>query len=551
MRTVLLRVALILTIPLRAGLGAADTQPKKSCDELQKTAFTDEIDAAQDGRYSKSSTGAVLRSAIVNVRAQKKIAAQCAAEGKADAAEQARLSVGSAVNANFALFLEFLGYRQALSDLEEKRFDKQVGASTSGGAGTTTLTTKGSVPSLLGFAVENGAMTRSVSGTTITFRAVPWDVVKALADHDYVASGPTPQPGTLAGLLSQVSLAVSFDASRGNTNGSTAGSSGSTVFTGDKQQVSGYGFHYQIFNRRDPRDIHYARLWNTLIAKKGLDLANRLNRLAALMRAGVDANGKPLPAAPWVADFDSWRKDTATKLEAASIDDVEKTISAQAVTFKKIAAAYPELQAQAKVAAEALSDYFLDRNDDIKKITKAPTLAFDYSVTRQANTNGTVPVAAGATVPSSLPDLSNFKLIFAKGFMDGPELTANASFTVFNSLPSGSKAGRLRDGQASLQLDVPLPEIMKTTNMVLSFSGQFVRLLEQPLGAPVIVNTKSVTATGNIGLAQAKLTIPVKGSGVQIPISITWSNRTELVLEKDVRANFGVTFDLDKLFAKP
>jgi hypothetical protein len=545
-----LRVALIALIPLRACLGAADTQPQKSCEELQKTAFTDEIAAANDGRYSKSNTGAVLRAAIVNVRALKKIAARCAAEGKADVAEQARLSIAGAVNANFALFLEFLGYRQALSDLEEKRFDKQVGASTSGGAGTTSLTTKGSVPSLLGFAVENGAMTRSVSGTTITFRAVPWDVVKALADHDYLASGPTPQPGTLAGVLSQVSAAVSVDASRGNTAGSGAGSTSSSVVPGDKQQVSGYTFHYQILDRRDPRDIHYARLWNTLSARKGLDLANRLNQLAALMRAGVDAVGKPVTA-PWVPDFEAWRKDTANKLEAASIDDVEKVISAQAVTFKKIVATYPELQAQAKVAAEALSEYFLDRNTGIKKITKAPTLAFDYSVTRQANTNGTVPVAAGATVPASLPDLSNFKLIFAKGFQQGPELTANASFTIFNSLPPGSTAGRLRDGQASLQLDVPLAEIAKTSNMVLSFSGQFVRLLEQPLGAAVIVNTKSVTAKGNMGLVQAKLTVPVKGSGVQIPISVTWSNRTELILERDVRANFGVTFDLDKLFAKP
>jgi hypothetical protein len=67
----------------------------------------------------------------------------------------------------------------------------------------------------------------------------------------------------------------------------------------------------------------------------------------------------------------------------------------------------------------------------------------------------------------------------------------------------------------------------------------------------VIINTKPVSTKGNIGLGQAKLTIPVKGSGVQIPISLTWSNRTELILENDVRGNIGITFDLDKLFAKP
>jgi hypothetical protein len=39
----------------------------------------------------------------------------------------------------------------------------------------------------------------------------------------------------------------------------------------------------------------------------------------------------------------------------------------------------------------------------------------------------------------------------------------------------------------------------------------------------------------------------VKGSGVKIPLSITASNRTELIKEKDVRASFGFSFDLDPL----
>ncbi len=534
---------------LPACIRAADQPPQKSCADIEKAGSSDEIAAAEkDGRYSKSSTGAILRSVIINIRAQKRIAAQCAAEGKTSVAEQHRLSIGPNVTDNGALFLEVLGYRQSLSDLEEKRFDKQVGASTSGAAGTTSLTTKGTVPSLLGFAVENGAMTRSVSGTNVTFRAVPWDVVKALAHHDYIQSYPQPQPGTLAGLLSQVSLAVSFDASRGNNGGSTPGANSSTpVLTGDKQQVSGYAFHYQILNWRDPRDIRYANLWTALRQKRGTDLANRLNELYALLRAGTDARGNP---APWVAEFEAWRKDTIAKLEAASVDDVEKVIAAQVQPLKKILEAHVDLQPQVKLAAGSLSDYFLNRNTEIQKITKSATLAFDYSVLRQANTNGTVPVGMGATLPSSLPDLSNFKLIFNKGFLDGPELTANLAFTVFNSLPAGSTAGRLRDAQGSLQLDVPLPEILNTTNLVLSFSGQYVRLLEQPLGAPAIVNTKQVTTKGNIGLAQAKLTVPVKGTGVQIPVSITWSNRTELILEKEVRANIGLTFDLDKLFSK-
>ena len=57
-------------------------------------------------------------------------------------------------------------------------------------------------------------------------------------------------------------------------------------------------------------------------------------------------------------------------------------------------------------------------------------------------------------------------------------------------------------------------------------------------------------AKGHIGLFQAKLTIPMKGSGVKIPISFTVANRTEVIKETDVRANIGISLDLDSLVAK-
>ena len=47
-----------------------------------------------------------------------------------------------------------------------------------------------------------------------------------------------------------------------------------------------------------------------------------------------------------------------------------------------------------------------------------------------------------------------------------------------------------------------------------------------------------------------KLTIPVKGSGVRMPLSVTFANRTDLIKEKEIRGNVGITYDLDMLFAK-
>ena len=70
------------------------------------------------------------------------------------------------------------GYKALLEALEA-RSSKQVG-STPSSKGTTSLAMKGLVPKILGVAVETGALNREISGTTITFRATPAGIVKAL-----------------------------------------------------------------------------------------------------------------------------------------------------------------------------------------------------------------------------------------------------------------------------------------------------------------------------------------------------------------------------------
>jgi hypothetical protein len=150
-----------------------------------------------------------------------------------------------------------------------------------------------------------------------------------------------------------------------------------------------------------------------------------------------------------------------------------------------------------------------------------------------------------------LPDLGSFNFVASRGFTDGPEFTFNAGLTWFQSVPAGLNVRSVRDLRTSVQLDVPLPYIEHVGNTLFSVSGQFIQLREEPLGQKIVVNTVEVSAKGNIWLGQAKLRIPTKNSGVSFPISVTWANRTELIKEKEVRANFGITFDLDKLFARP
>src|SRR5262249_3390824 len=201
----------------------------------------------------------------------------------------------------------------------------------------------------------------------------------------------------------------------------------------------------------------------------------------------------------------------------------------------------------------AANEYAKSRVDLLNQISKSFTLAFDYSNTRQVVTlgntsGGTMTLPAGVT--NGLPDLGNFLLTAAGRFIGQSEITANFSGTRFNGRRPGQDIGRWRDIQAGFQIDVPLPEIKPVGKSTLTFSYLYLNLLEEPLGAKVMVNGVEVSRTGTVNFGQAKVDFPIGSTGMHIPISLTFSNRTELIKEKDVRGNIGITFDLDKLFSK-
>jgi hypothetical protein len=57
-------------------------------------------------------------------------------------------------------------------------------------------------------------------------------------------------------------------------------------------------------------------------------------------------------------------------------------------------------------------------------------------------------------------------------------------------------------------------------------------------------------ARGVINIAQAKFTLNPANSGFNIPVSVTWSNRTELVTSPAWKGQIGISYDLDSLFSK-
>ena len=165
----------------------------------------------------------------------------------------------------------------------------------------------------------------------------------------------------------------------------------------------------------------------------------------------------------------------------------------------------------------------------------------------------------GVESPSSdLPDRSTFRLI-AGGQM-GPrlDLTANVALTVQGegdvTDPPAAELDGVRDFQAAAQVEVPLGRLQQRLSPGSGIGAPVigVAFLSQKLTERAAVSFGGASFTvdeGWVHAVQARLTIPVKGSGVKVPLSISVANRTELVREKNVRGHIGLTFDMDVLSA--
>ena len=76
--------------------------------------------------------------------------------------------------------------KEALDNAEEARVDKETGGDEN--TGGTSLVIKGATPAILGFAVQNGALTQENDGTKITFRGNLVGIVEAMRNQGFLDS---------------------------------------------------------------------------------------------------------------------------------------------------------------------------------------------------------------------------------------------------------------------------------------------------------------------------------------------------------------------------
>jgi hypothetical protein len=355
-----------------------------------------------------------------------------------------------------------------LADYEQSRQDKQPGAS-SNSSGTTSVVSKGSTPSLLGFAIEYGGLTQTTSGTTITFRGNVANSISALLKSSYLGSYQLSQRDPLVRFLTKFSFGVSFD-TKANQPSTTQG------FEPSGKNFSGFSAKYEIYNHRDPRHKEFKSRWDSLAGKQGMDLALSVGQLRSAMESRR-------------TDFQRWKGSASAdidKLTSTSTDpDLLAVLEKSADLFKSSFFTVPEIQSALSEATTRMTNYVDQQNQIIADIRKSPIATLEYNLTRQLTSNDKTIMA---TQPNQkIPDLSNLNFVLEGWFGRGPdvpELTLNAGGTWFNSPNTADpKRGRVRDIRASLEADWQLTALTKLNKPTLSLSGGNISIFLQSLWA--------------------------------------------------------------------
>lgn len=429
----------------------------------------------------------------------------------------------------------------------QARTDQQTTAS-AGAAGSTSTTSKGSVPWLLGLAEEYGGLTQSVSGSVTTVNGNIANIIKAINTKDYQASFNAWPHNELLSLADHASFSLAFN---------TGTSSSSTSTSASPSAFSSATAHIDLYNHRDPRDAKWTKAW----ASWANTPANNLPQTGQDFQSEVEKKFKE--------EYSGWQKNALTTLSqldtylkttkdtsADQDTEISKRLSTVWSSFNSqvcsLESKDPALLDANTKYDKALDAYERDYKSVQSQINNSPVFSFEYTFTNQASVALPKSTTQTYSIGTTAPDLSNFNFIFEFPLSkDGStQFTANAGFTLFTAPSAQLKLTPVRDFKVTAEADYPLPSIVVLSKSTLSLSMLVQDLLQEPLGQQVTVNGVAVTSTGTIVLGQAKWTFPAGTSGVTFPVSFTASNRTDLIKETTVKGSIGVSYNLDSLFSQ-
>lgn len=452
---------------------------------------------------------------------------------------------------------------------EVKTMSQQTGSS-SGTGGSTNLTSKGIAAKFLSVASEYGALTESTSGQTTTVNGTLAGVPVALMKKGIAEECSTKLLAAtpcfnhkVVDYLSRISYSLSYDTSQsgqtisGTAVGSSSGTTQEVTATGTSHSINAVSGKWVIIQgTSSPTDIQSAL---SKLVKGQPTPAQKASEAAAFLQE------KELVEAP--AKFAQWQSDGAQTLVADMAAD--STGKKAIADWVKMGTSF--VQTLDSTLTPDINGIEAANSDVIKN---AIQLAIDYSAYLGVEEDAAIAVAKPAYLtfeydenrPANQPTNSVFRGILQHKIGQQASITINGAISIYDSAPSSSIPGasRLRDAQFAMQADEPFSlntgftgKVGMTLSEAFYFQDQTSpAILNVNPGSPVNgvsftglpANATQIFAQkGNIGIGQIKLSIGT-GSNLKVPLSVTYSNRTELIVKPTWRAQIGVSYDLDSLF---
>ena len=443
-----------------------------------------------------------------------------------------------------------MGLKKAAGRLyEDSRVDEQQGSS-SNTSGTTSAVSSAAVPAFLSMAVENGAIASSQSGNTVSLRANVPGIFRVIDKHGLLEIAGGRRDKWFEG-LSNLTLTTSFDTSRGDTSSAQDAPPAGTATAspkGDLQQLSAWSLRGELVNTHA---AHLQELWHLLSTQAQASLIG--GDMGALTKSLAPDAGNPSPAksdSRYTASLQKWIDGTNRELlEASTAHRADATLTMTCPSNPYCSVLESRLRDIPLPGTDEQTDG--GEPDALSPTVKRVAARLTPALTPQLLATA----VAGVIVTTELTNdrgvsgttLSTGRVIAAIN-TGKVTLTANAGLAFPHGGAHTLSLSKPQAAEFAGQLDVPFGAATGLGRFVFSVNFKLVHMLDDPID--LATGSRHPSLRSNIALSQIRLIIPTNGSGLKIPLSVTVANRSELIKEKVVRANVGVTYDLDSLLAR-
>jgi hypothetical protein len=459
----------------------------------------------------------------------------------------------------------------ALQTLSTTASTTQTGSSSPSSGASTNLTTKPATTDFLSIAAESGAFADTLNSTGVTLTANALGLTKYLGGNH-----PVFQRWNCAAAdrLQPVNVSVALNVTQtGSTTVPTTGSAtasklsiGSVLIPTNNSSFQSFTTSYVLYRPYNPQSKDFQQKWQKALMSSQDALNSSVGNITTALDDFLDKDAD-------VAIYNDSRFPAVLQKWLVAAKSAEQ--SPNDLTFNEMTAAYSAYE-------DFFYEYFASRPNGPKSLI-ALNQALEsynqatYAVLNQARTQ-LATITYTFTAAGQKPSTHTFKAIYAntfkgnpnlvsgKGsFLTGVQLTSNFAAEIYNSLSASATYARLRDLQASAEVDKPFGGTTASPRGTVSLAGY-----GQYQYSPAVLNITvgnlvpgtNITLPNNaqvllgtsgwLSVVQGKLTINLR-EGLTLPVALKWSNKTDLLGSQDIRGQIGLSYDLSalsKLLAK-